>query len=61
MRDPNRIHEIMLHIEELWRKYPDWRFMQLINNMQRACGTDMFYTEDDDLIVIVDALEENGF
>ena len=47
MRDPNRIHEVMVAIEALWNKYPDWRFMQLMNNLQRAYGNDMFYVEDD--------------
>ena len=47
MRDPNRIHDVMIAVEALWNKYPDWRFMQLMNNLQRAYGNDMFYVEDD--------------
>ena len=47
MRDPNRIHEVIMAVEALWNKYPDWRFMQLMNNLQRTYGNDMFYVEDD--------------
>ena len=60
MRDPNRIHEVIQYIEKLWETVPDWRFMQLINNLQRSVGHDMFYTEDEQLIEIIKIwLEEN--
>lgn len=61
MRDPNRIHEVMLRLEELWRRYPDWRFMQLICNMQSMTRNDMYYMEDDRLVELIDVLEERGF
>lgn len=47
MRDINRIDGILASIGEIWKKVPDWRFMQLICNLQSACGQDMFYFEDD--------------
>ena len=53
MRDPNRIHRLMVVLEDVWNHYPDWRFMQLINNIQRARGHDMFYIEDDKLETIL--------
>ena len=61
MRDPKRIHETMLYIEELWKRYPDWRFMQLMNNLQRDHKNDMFYVEDDKLIEIIKEKIEKGF
>ena len=30
--------------------FPDWRFMQLINNFQAWIGSDGFYLEDDEFI-----------
>lgn len=61
MRDPNRIHEVMEAVETLWNKYPDWRFMQLMNNLQRTYGNDMFYVEDQKLKELVELLTEMGF
>lgn len=58
MRDPNRIHKIILRFEELWRKNPDLRFMQLINNIQYSQGSDMFYTEDDELFEIIEKFDD---
>lgn len=53
MRDPNRIHETMELLEEMWNRFPDWRFMQLINNIQKAYGSDMFYVEDDEFSKLI--------
>lgn len=53
MRDPNRISEVLQYIEKLWMTVPDWRFMQLMNNLQRSVGHDMFYTEDEQLVEII--------
>ena len=61
MRDPKRIAEVLQVLNELWSRYPDWRLMQLICNMQRAVGHDMFYTEEDELIDIMKFLIENDF
>lgn len=61
MRDPERIHAIMWELEGLWQQYPDWRFMQLICNMQSKSGTDMFYTEDEQFVELVKILQEKGF
>ena len=61
MRDPNRIHDVIVAVEALWNKYPDWRFMQLMNNLQRAYGNDMFYIEDDKFKELIELLTEMGF
>ena len=43
MRDKNRIPKILRVIGEVWNKYPDMRFGQLVVN---CLGTDPFYVED---------------
>ena len=53
VRDPNRIPEILKTFEEVWRLHSDWRFMQLICNIQNTYGSDMFYVEDDELAAFI--------
>lgn len=50
MRDPSRMDKVLAAFKEIWKEAPDWRFMQLICNMQRSQGSDMFFVEDDVLI-----------
>ena len=45
MRDIDRINEYLKIIEEIWKKYPDLRFSQLVLNVLRN-PTD-YYLEDD--------------
>lgn len=48
MRNPERIDEILNELEVLWKKYPDMRFGQLIENFcVQGCITRFFYQEDD--------------
>lgn len=61
MRDPNRIHNVLMELEKLWVRYPDWRFMQLINNLQATQGNDMFYIEDNKFINIIEDKINHGF
>lgn len=58
MRNADRIPEVLNQFEKVWKLFPDWRFMQLINNIQRAYGHDMFYVEDDKLIELLKEIEE---
>lgn len=58
MRNVDRIPEVLNQFEKTWKLFPDWRFMQLINNIQRAYGHDMFYVEDDKLIELLKEIEE---
>ena len=64
MRDPNRIDYFLKRLGECWKKVPDWRFGQLIENLKRYIGVDdLFYIEDDKMIEkIIDFfdLEENA-
>lgn len=49
MRDPNRIDKFLSVLGEAWKLVPDWRFFQLICNLQRRKGSDCFYMEDDEV------------
>ena len=48
MRDPNRIDRFLETLGEAWKRVPDWRFFQMMCNIQRAMGSDAFYVEDED-------------
>ena len=61
MRDINRIPYVLMSLCALWEQYPDWRLGQLINNMQRKFGNDLFYIEDDKLIEMMEQLIKEGF
>ena len=50
MRDVNRIDKFLKELGDLWKEVPDWRFMQLICNLQSEIGTDGFYLEENDVI-----------
>ena len=51
MRNPNRISEVLMMLQQGWEKVPDWRLGQLIENLKRAIGVDdLFYIEDDELV-----------
>lgn len=57
MRDENRIQPFCEEFAELWSKYPDLRFGQIMSNIARYCEMelrkDMFYTEEDELMEII--------
>lgn len=51
MRDPKRIAVLLRILEIGWKKVPDWRFGQLVENFKRYIGKeDLFYLEDEDLM-----------
>jgi len=52
MRNPERINQLLSNLEQVWKKYPDLRFGQLIDFIKSQCpedrkNTDPFYWEDD--------------
>ena len=47
MRDPNRIDPFLEKLGEYWKQVPDWRFGQLISNLQRYTKEDLFFYEED--------------
>lgn len=59
MRDINRIDKVCAALAEQWKRVPDWRLGQLLVNVQRTFGTDLFYTEDNLIVGYVrDTLDE---
>lgn len=53
MRDINRIDKYINQIKDIWKKFPDWRFGQLLMNicpMIEDNPTYFFYIEDDELL-----------
>ena len=45
MRDPKRIDKFCEILKVYWQMVPDWRFMQLVCNLQAQIGSDGFYLE----------------
>lgn len=46
MRD-RRIPHIILKLEQVWQRHPEWRLCQLIFNLHGANCKDIFYTKDE--------------
>lgn len=50
MRDISRIPRITDVLEDIWRRVPQWRLGQLIENIKVFSGKDdLFYVEDDEM------------
>ena len=58
MRDRNRIDPFLERLGKVWKKVPDWRFGQLMCNLQRMAGHDLFYMEDEDFMDFVDEVRK---
>ena len=56
MRDPQRLSTIIAKLLKLWAKVPDWRFTQLISNLHGTGPQDIFFTEDDDLLEMINKM-----
>lgn len=51
MRNPKRIDDFCARLAEAWKRAPDWRFFQLVTNIQNfVFESDGFYIEDDKAI-----------
>lgn len=66
MRDPARIHRMLLKLEWLWEKYPDLRLGQLIINLSpRGFSNDRadmaWFVEDDHMEERIDTVLANGW
>lgn len=58
MRDVKRIDVMIDRIREIWKKYPDLRFMQLIVN---CLGNELsYYLEDDELLYMINKTYPRG-
>ena len=63
MRDPKRIDEVTAKLNELWHKYPDLRFWQLLSALPVSEFTkirDLFFVEDDITMKALDKAIEEG-
>ena len=66
MRDPNRIDKALLHINRIWKRYPDMRFGQLVENLYtfyifssgEYLPKDYFYIEDDEFLLWLETFVE---
>ena len=47
MRDPKRIHRIMLKVQKVWENVPDLRYGQLTEWLFAKTHVGRFYVEDD--------------
>ena len=56
MRDKNRIKPFLNKLEELWLKYPDYRFGQLFSLLNGGVSIDPFYVEEDEWEEVIDKL-----
>lgn len=57
MRDIHRIEVFCNDLKRVWRKLPDWRFMQLMSNFFAYSfekGLDPFFMEEDKAISRLD-------
>ena len=56
MRDVKRLDGFYNYLKTIHKKYfSDWRFGQLIVNIERWYGQDIFYLEEDNFIKVLDA------
>lgn len=53
MRDKARIKVLLNELEELWNKTPDYRFGQLISNLDFNKTVDIFFIEDYEWIEVI--------
>lgn len=57
MRDPNRLDEFYDKLKEIHKnQVPDWRFMQLVCNVQYMFHSDGFYLEEDKFLELLEHL-----
>ena len=65
MRDPKRIPVFLDELKELWMKYPNWRFSQLIFNAYDGVWDTteprFFLIADDKSLEIIQFRLEDGF
>ena len=64
MRDPNRLYDFYNELMKIhMEKFPDWRFGQLVNNLERWLQVnkkinDIFYIEEDVMLRYISEFAE---
>jgi len=61
MRDKNRIKPFLQKVEEIWLKYPDLRFGQIIYMLADEIGRDIFFSEEKEWELNINKLLCNKF
>ena len=56
IRDPKRIDKFCEILKVYWHMVPDWRFIQLVCNLQAQIGSDGFYLEDDKAMALIEQM-----
>ena len=60
MRNPNRIKPFLEKFEELWAKYPDLRFGQLVTILKPSKDQPpLFFIEDEDFEKLIEKKHED--
>lgn len=54
MRNPERIPVILERIGKIWKKFPDWRFGQLMSNFESWYRKDIFFPEDEEFAELLE-------
>jgi hypothetical protein len=57
-RHPRERKEVLMAIEYAWGNYPELRLGQLLINAVRPPDSDLYYTEDADLVIAVNAFSD---
>ena len=61
MRDTARIELIATLLVDVWKKYPDMRFWQLLLCIDwNHYGEDFFYLEDDEVLSVLERVRREG-
>lgn len=60
MRDINRIDDFVQVFSELWKKYPDLRFGQLVSVIFDKSPYTPFYVEDPEMLEVIKKILEKG-
>lgn len=61
MRDKNRIRAFCSRLAEIWERFPDLWFGQLMVNVFRSMGRDPFFPEDEEMLKAIEKwAKKNG-
>ncbi len=60
MRDPARIDKYIDVLRTIWKEYPDWRFGQLVCNINKKVDSPaLFFIEDEDFFANIVKEDKN--
>lgn len=64
-RSVERMQPFLQQLEQFWRRHPDWRFGQMMCNLDRRYramhdDNDFFYLEEDEFLAFLEECEDRG-